>query len=196
MNSICRIDISKTKTLLCPVQLQHNKTEYPVRSALLDTGATICHMTYPLWLIMGLNEACWNRNSELCKLMGIASPNDMTFDTLPFISTVSILGDGSHVKVFEFRLDALELGKPSLGFNHSIKFENITVRLINRKDPDFIVGWNVLKYLQPSYDPSPDKAIYQFELTDKGRRFFIQDRDNKVNNYMHSMFNYQQSTGG
>jgi hypothetical protein len=124
--------------------------------------------------------------------MGIASSDKMIFDNLPLVSTISILGDGTHVKVFEFKLDALELGKPSLGFNHSIKFENITVRLINRKDPDFIVGWNVLKYLQPTYDPAPSASVYQLELTEKGHQLFIQDRDNKVNNYMQNMFNYQQ----
>ena len=192
MSSICKIDINKTKALLCPIRLQHSNSEYPVPSSLLDTGATICHMTYPLWLIMGLNNVCWNSNPEICKLMGISSSDDMTFETLPLVSTVSILGDGSHVKVYEFRLDAIELGKPTLGFNHVIKFENITVRLINRKDPDFIVGWNVLKYLQPSYDPSPDNAIYQFELTEKGQRFFIQDRYEKVNNHMQNMFNFKQ----
>ena len=135
MSSICRVDIGKTKTLLCPIYLRHENAEYPVDFSLLDTGATICHMTYPLWLMMGLNKLCWESNSELCKLMGIASPEEMTFDNLPLVSTISILGDGSHVKVFEFKLDAIELGRPSLGFNHSIKFENITVRLINRKDP-------------------------------------------------------------
>jgi hypothetical protein len=96
------------------------------------------------------------------------------------------------VKVFEFRLDSLELGKPSLGFNHSIVFNNITVRLINRKDSDFIVGWNVLKYLKPTYDPSPMNLIYQLELTDNGSRLLQQDRSDKVNNFMQNMFNYQQ----
>ena len=192
MSSICRIDISKTSTLLCPVHLRHDNAERPVRAALFDTGATICHMTYPLWLIMGLNKVCWDNNPKLCKLMGIASPNEMTFDTLPLVSTISVLGDGSHVKVYEFKLDALELGRPSLGFGHSIKFENITVRLINRKDHDFIVGWNVMKYLRPTYDPSPFASLYQFELTERGYQLFIQDRDNNINNYMKSMFNYQQ----
>ena len=124
--------------------------------------------------------------------MGISSPEKMTFDNLPLISTVSILGDGSQVKVFEFRLDALELGKPSLGFNHSIILNDITVRLINRKDSDFIVGWNVLKYLKPTYDPSPTNLIYQLELTDNGSQLLQQDRNDKVNNCMQSMFNYQQ----
>ena len=192
MASICKIDISKTKNLFCPVKLRHENLELAVRSSLIDSGATICHMTYPLWLRMRLHEACWNSNTQLCKLMGIASPEELTFDNLPLVSTVSILGDGSQVKVFEFRLDELELGKPSLGFNHSIVLENITVRLIDRKDSDFIIGWNVLKYLKPTYDPSPSNLIYQLELTDKGNQLLQQDRHEKVNNHMQSMFNYQQ----
>ena len=98
----------------------------------------------------------------------------------------------SQVKVYEFRLDKLEIGRPSLGFNHSVILENITVRLINRKDFDFIVGWNVLKYLQPTYKPSPENLIYQLELKEDGRQLFKQDRANKINNHMQSMFVYRQ----
>jgi len=192
MAFICKIDVRKTKNLFCPVKIRHDNLELSINSGLLDSGATICHMTYPLWLRMGLHVTCWNNNPQLCKLMGITSPDKMMFDNLPLVSTVSILGDGSQVKVFEFRLDGLELGKPSLGFNHSIPFDNITVRLINRKDSDFIVGWNIIKYLKPTYDPSPMDLTYQLELTDGGRQLFQQDRNDKVNNYMRSMFNYKQ----
>ena len=190
--TICKIDVSKTNMLFCPIKLRHGEAEYPVSLALLDTGAAICHMTYPLWLNMGLHDVCWNNNPQLCKLMGIASPGDITFDNLPLVSAVSTLGDGSKVKVYEFRLDALELGKASIGFNHTIVVEDITIRLINRKDSDFIVGWNVLKYLKPTYTPAPSNLIYQFELTDTGRQLFEQDRQNKIANHMQSIFNYQQ----
>ena len=84
-----------------------------------------------------------------------------------------------------------EHGRASLGFNHKIDFENITVRVIDRKDSDFIVGWNVLKYLKPTYDPSPSDLVYQLELTDNGRKILEQDRQNKIANHMQSMFNYQ-----
>jgi len=192
MASICKIDVRKTKNLFCPIKLRHGKLTLSMNAALLDSGASICHMTYPLWLRMGLHETCWNNNAQLCKLMGISAPDNMTFDNLPLASTISILGDGSQVKVYEFRLDAIELGKPSLGFNHSIPFDNITVRLINRKDSDFIVGWNILKYLKPTYDPSPTNLTYQLELTDSGRQLFQQDRIDKANNFMQHMFNYRQ----
>lgn len=191
--TICKIDVRETNMLFCPVKLRSDTSEYYTKLSLLDTGAAICHMTYPLWLNMGLHEECWNRNPELCKLMGIASPNDMVFEKLPLVSVISILGDGSKIKAYEFRLDELELGRESLGFNHKINFENITVRVINRKDSDFIVGWNVLKYLEPTYKPSLYQSIYQLELTEDGRKLLEQDRQNKISNYMQSMFNYQQN---
>jgi len=193
MASICKVDVTQTHVLLCPVRLRHESKEYPVDFSLLDSGATICHMTYPLWLHMGLHEVCWNANPQLCKLMGFNKPSDMTFETLPLTSTYSILGDGSRVKVYEFRLDAVELGKPSLGFNHSIKMENITVRLINRVGSDFFVGWNILKYLKPDYDPSIVSAVYQLSLTENGRQLFNQDRHDKVNNHMQTMFQFQEA---
>ena len=191
MSSICRIDVSKTHNLLSPIKITHGQSDYPLDLALFDSGAAICHMTYGLWRWMKLHEACWNGNPSLCKLMGFASANDMIFDTLPLNTTYSILGDGSPVKVYEFRLDKLELGKPTLGFNHSIILDNITVRLINRKDLDFIVGWNVLKYLTPTYHPSTTSLLYQLELEEAGHQLFLQDRARKVSNHMQSMFNYR-----
>ena len=192
MATTCKVDVSKTGMLFSPVKLTSGQSKYNVRASLLDTGATICHMTYTLWREMRLHEACWNNNPSICKLMGLSSAEDMTFNNLPLISGVSILGDGSHAKVYEFKLDSLEIGKPTLGFNHSIILDNITVRLINRKDSNFIVGWNVLKYLQPTYNPSPTQAIYNFTLTNEGLQLFQQDRNNKINNFMQSMFDYRQ----
>jgi|GEM_PF-7035559 len=64
MASICRIDVRTTKNLFCPVKLRHENLELSVNSGLLDTGATICHITYPLWLRMKLHEACWNNNPQ------------------------------------------------------------------------------------------------------------------------------------
>ena len=187
---ICRFSTSKTNMLFCPVRLTCGGSEQIVRLSLLDTGAGICHMTYPMWLNMGLDKICWNNNPQVCKLMGINSPEDMTFDTLPLVSTISVLGDGSEVKVYEIRMDKLQLGLPSLGFNHRIVLENITVRLINRDHAAFIVGWNVLKYLEITYSPSLSEAICQLTLTDVGLHLLKSDRKNKINNCMQNMFNY------
>ena len=181
--------------LFCPVKLTCGGTSALVQQSLLDSGAGICHMTYRLWTFMGIHELLWKDNPKLCKQMGINAPYQMSFDTLPLASTVSMLGDGREVKVYEFRLSALELGLPSLAFPHSIPFKNINVRLINREDSAFIVGWNILKYLQHTYHPSPSNLIYELELTEAGKQLFENDRKNKVANDMQSMFKYQVSVG-
>lgn len=174
--------------LLCPVKLTCGTSEHISHLSLLDTGAGICHMTYPLWLNMQLHKICWNNNPQLCKLMGIESFDKMTFDTLPLISTISVLGDGSLAKVYEIKLDKLQLGLPSLGFNHCIELDNVTVRLINQDHAAFIVGWNVLKYLDIQYNPSQFNC--QLTLTDAGKQFFREERRNGISNYMQNMFNY------
>jgi len=152
----------------------------------------MCHMTYRMWIDMGLHKICWNANPTLCKLMGLNTSEDMTFDRLPLTATYSVLGDGSQVKVYEFRLDKLQLGLPRLGFDHCIVMDNITVRLINAEDADFIVGWNVLKYLDIHYVASLTSPVCQLTLTDEGLQLFRHDRQNKTNNQMQSMFNYKQ----
>ena len=68
---------------------------------------------------------------------------------------------------------------------------HITVRLINRKDLDFIVGWNVMKYLTPTYHPSTTSQLYQLELEEAGHQLFLKDRANNISNHMQSMFNYR-----
>ena len=179
--------------LLCPVKITCGESEHIVRYSLLDTGAGMCHMTYRMWIDMGLHKICWNANPSLCKLMGLNAPDDMTFDRLPLTAAYSIFGDGSRVKAYEFRLDILQLGLPKLGFNHIIEMENITVRLINAEDADFIVGWNVLKYLEIHYIPSLTDPTCQLTLTHVGQQMYLNDMHNKIANHMQSMFNYKQS---
>jgi len=176
--------------LLCPVKLTYGQAEHIEPLSLLDTGAGTCHMTYPLWLNMGLHKICWNTNPNLCKLAGINSPNDMSFDSLPLVATTSILGDGSVVKVYEIKLDKLQLGLQKLGFNQFIEMNDITVRLIGHDHAAFIVGWNVLKYLEINYTPSLTEPNCQLTLTDVGQRLFTHERKNGISNHMQSMFNY------
>ena len=176
--------------LLCPVKLTYGQAEHIEPLSLLDTGAGICHMTYPLWLNMGLHKICWDANPDLCKLAGINTPEDMTFDSLPLVATSSIMGDGSVVKVYEIKLNKLQLGLQKLGFNHFIEMEDITVRLIGHDHAAFIVGWNVLKYLDIQYTPSLANPICQLTLTDEGQQLFWHDRQNKISNHMQSMFNF------
>ena len=149
-------------------------------------------MTYRMWLDMRLHEICWNNNPNLCRLIGLNTPNEMTFDSLPLVSTTSILGDGSEAKVYEIKLDKLQLGIPKLGFDHCIELENITVRLINLDRASFIIGWNVLKYLDIHYSPSLSDPNCQLTLTDEGLKLFHHERQNKITNFMQGMFNYLQ----
>ena len=191
--SICKFPTGKTKMLLCPVKLSCGQSEHIARYSLLDTGAGVCHMTYRMWIDMGLHKICWNTNPALCNLMGIKTPDEMIFDRLPLAAAYSVLGDGSRVKVYEFRLDKLQLGLPSISFNHCIILDNITVRLINAEDADFIVGWNVLKYLEILYTPSAVDPICRLTLTSDGQQLFSHDRRNKITNFMQSMFVYKNA---
>ena len=72
----CKFDVREKQMLLCPVTLKCGGTEFK-KDFLLDTGAGICHMTYPLWVTLGLNNICWNDNPKLFKLMKQDSPSDM-----------------------------------------------------------------------------------------------------------------------
>ena len=123
--SICKFSTTKTNMLLCPIKITCGQSEHVARFSLLDTGAGMCHMTYHMWIDMGLHKLCWNASPTLCKLMGLHTPEDMSFDRLPLTATYSVFGDGSRVKVYEFRLDKLQLGLPKLGFNHCHQEEGI-----------------------------------------------------------------------
>jgi hypothetical protein len=161
---------------------------------LLDTGAVICHMTYGLWLDMGLDEVCFNElrdTTEFFQHTSFRSPKDMTFEKLPLAEKVSELGNNFKVKVYEFRLDRLNIGIPQNNSDY-IMFENITVRLIDSPQQEFIVGWNVLKYLDIDYKPSINQSVCKLTLTEAGKALLHADRQNKRYNYMNNRFNYLQ----
>ena len=46
------------------------------RMVLLDSGAGVCHITYALWCLLGMNEVCYNDNPQLLNLMGIKSADE------------------------------------------------------------------------------------------------------------------------
>ena len=188
MASICKIDIQKARFLYGNIKLAcSDKSDE--RSALFDTGATICHISYGLWLDMGLDELLFNDNPSLMKLLGIRSKDDLAFDNLPMTAWTTILGNDTRVRTYEFCLDTLTLGVQSLS-HQPIHLKNITVRLIDSPELQFIVGWNVLKYLNIDYRASQKEAICKFELTDDGRLWLEDDRKNKIANFMTSRFNY------
>jgi hypothetical protein len=166
--------------------------------ALLDTGATMCHMTYPMWLRMKLGEMCWNANPHAFQHNGISSIHDITFENLPLVADSVTLGNHQAAQIYDFRIDRLELGESPL----TISLENITVSLIDGDAPGFTVGWNVLKYLKPVYSPalpfdinqpSSDVIVpnyYNLEFTDEGRVLLEYDRHLQFSNSMQSMFEY------
>ncbi|MCL1996454.1 MAG: hypothetical protein FWG63_09635 [Defluviitaleaceae bacterium] len=188
MVTICKIDIHKYRFLHGNVKLECADKSYEKRS-LFDTGATISHMSYGLWQYMGLDELLFNDNPPLMKLLGIKSKDDLAFDSLPMIARATILGDDTRVRTYEFCLDTLALGVQSLSYQ-PIRLKNITVRLIDSPELQFIVGWNVLKYLNIDYKASQKEAICKFELTVDGRLWLEDDRKEKIANFMTSRFNY------
>ena len=153
-------------------------------------------MTYGLWLDMGLDEVCFQSlqsNPSLFNALGFKSAKDMTFDTLPLVKKRSELGDDNESTVYEFRLDALQLGKKSIGNPNPIVVNNVTVRVIYSMKSKFIVGGNILKYLAVNYNPTISGALYNLYLTVEGRQFLEQDRQKNINNFMQSMFYLVQS---
>ena len=188
MASICKIDIHKYRFLYGNAKLECADKTYEKRS-LFDTGATISHISYGLWKYMGLDELLFNDNPNLMKLLEIKSKDDLSFNNLPMTARASILGDDTRVRTYEFCLDTLTLGIQSLSYQ-PIQLKNITVRLIDSPELQFIVGWNVLKYLNIDYRANQKEAICKFELTDDGRLWLEDDRKNKIANFMTSRFNY------
>ena len=163
---------------------------------LLDTGATMCHMTYPMWLRMKLDEMCWKANPSAFQRVGVNSINDITFENLPLIAEAVTLGNNKTAKIYDFRIDKLELGEPPL----TIMLDNITVSLIEADAPGFTIGWNVLKYFKTTYSPmlpvnsqNPDLNnmrinYYNLELTSEGQMLLMFDRHYGFSNNMKSMF--------
>ena len=188
MAFICKIDVRKTLALYGNARLKCGNKNYE-RLSLFDTGAIISHMSYGFWLDMGLDEVIFNDNPPLMDLLGIKSKDDLTFDTLPMTAVITRLGNDVEIKAYEFCLDVLTLGIQSLSYS-PIKLEKITVRLIDSPKWQFLVGWNVLKYLDTFYRASKNEAIYTLNLTAEGRGWLETDRRNRVANYMTSRFSY------
>lgn len=201
--SVCRAEVKVGSSLLhIPVKVTCADKAIDVPLALLDTGATMCHMTYPMWLRMKLDEICWKANPHAFQCNGISSASDITFENLPLVADSVTLGNNTLAQIYDFRIDKLELGESP----HAILLENITVSLIDGDAPGFTVGWNVLKYLKTSYTPalpfdinkaSSNEIVpnyYHIELTDVGKVLLEYDRHLHFSNYMQSMFEYNQVT--
>jgi hypothetical protein len=155
-----------------------------------------------MWLHIGYGQACYDGNPTAFNRNGIYSADGICFEKLPLIPHISVIGGGIDATVYKFKIDKLELIEEDKTSVNSIILENITANLINGDEPEFIIGWNVLKYLKPDYEPTlpfdmsvPNseeiiKNYYTYELTDTGRILLEYDRHAGFNNDMTSMFEY------
>ena len=66
-----KINVDITGILLLPVKIVCGQVTGFFSHSLLDTGAGLCHITYPAWRDIGMNELCFNDNQTLMNLMGI-----------------------------------------------------------------------------------------------------------------------------
>jgi hypothetical protein len=121
---------------------------------------------------------CYEGNKELFDNIGVSSPEEMTFDSLPLQPKTTALGDYKEVTVYEFKLDEMILGERSIGYP-AITLNDITVKIINSNEYSFIIGWNVLRYLSVEYAPSAADSSYRLMLDDKGKRLLEAHRNTK-----------------
>jgi hypothetical protein len=86
-------------------------------------------------------------------------------------------------------IDSLELeGSPNM------VFRNATVRLIESKKSEFIIGMNIIKYLSTLYNPSIGSQLYTIALEKAGHDLYIHDQQNLVNNKQTVHFKFLQAT--
>jgi len=192
MASICKFDVNKARNrgFYCATTLKSGGISVVLqKTALLDTGATICHMSFPLWCGLGFNNICFNHNKDEFLKIGINSPDEMIFDKMPLKSFNTILGNGVKTKTYEFRADELILGDASVP-GKPVILTNITIRIMDSPDYEFIIGLNVLRYLSIKYQPSALKSFCQLSIDSNGMKLLDNDRTNLNINNMNSMFDH------
>jgi hypothetical protein len=174
----------------CPIRLTCGNVSRRLSDvSLIDTGAGTCHMTYPLWCMLGLDKVCFEERKDLCELLKIQSADDMTFEKLPLVHapSPSCLADGSEKSTYLFRLDKLVIEDKS---DNAIVLKNITVRLIDSETAKFIVGMNVLRYLDISYRPTQRESICFLSQSKDGADLMEHHRKTGISNTMNSTFMY------
>jgi hypothetical protein len=186
MGTEYRLDIPPRERPLCAASLKcaGMKASIP-DGALIDTGAMTCHMTFSLFKDLGLTTALYNNNPALAALLHPLDPKDLQFGKLPFqpLPTGSIVGSGEQVMAYQFRLDTLTLGD-------EITLPGVTVRLIHSELLEFIVGMNVLRYLDFTHSPGPNSSRLTMSLSDHGRAIYLANQRAGLQNAMRSTFHY------
>ena len=170
MAYICKFDVNKARNrgFYCATTINSGGISVLLqKTALLDTGATTCHMSFPLWCGLGFSLVCFRELKTEFGKIGVSSPDKMTFDTLPLKQFETILGNGIKTKTYEFRVDELILGDTSIS-SRPVKLANITIRIMDSPDYEFIIGLNVLRYLTIKYQPSASKSICHLIFDNNG----------------------------
>lgn len=159
---------------------------------LLDTGAGVCHITFPLWKKLNQHNRFFELNKELCKLVGILNPEDLMFKNIPITKRKdTVIGDGSNIKVFDTKIDSITFQKNKLGQGIPVTVKDITAKVLDHTEEHFIVGCNVIKYLKLATEPKGDNFTISIDFTSDGKNLLDEDRKNKKANFMTNFYNYE-----
>ena len=150
---------------------------------LLDTGASYCHITFPMWQAMRLDARFLEENENLCRLMKINNPRDFEFENLPLRKLppeeCTILGNGTVVTTYQIRIDKVIIDNN----NSPVEINNITTKMINGSRPQFIIGENVIKYLDITSKPVNGKFTLSIDFTKEGKSLMDKHRvEQNLNN--------------
>ena len=162
----------------CFLRIENEKLKVP--NALLDTGATFCTMDYATWKDLGMNELLYSQRKLYFEGKGYNKEN-IPFAELGFARTTGHVGNGQPIMPYVVRLCQLNL----IGVgDQKITLENITVHLLEHCSERFIVGMNVLRYLDHTY--ATDDLKYTFSFTEQGQRRMLKERRG-VSNFFNNL---------
>ena len=183
------VESSRLFYLQTKIIIQNESSHFPY---LFDTGAGMCHMTFPLWKQLMQHKRFFDDNKELCKLAGINSADELTFENIPLYKRKgTTIGDGSSISIFPVRIDSITFALNKLGSGLPVMLDNITTYVMDHDELHFITGCNVIKYLKLHSEPIGDEFTISVDFTEDGKRLLEKDRQDKKNNYMTHFYNYE-----
>ena len=164
-------------------EIQINGEKSATARQLLDTGASYCHITYPMWQAMRLGEKFIEENANLCRLIKIINPKDFEFENLPLRKLppgeCTSLGNGTVVTTYQIRIDKIIINNS----NNPVEINNITARMIDGDKSHFIIGENVIKYLDITSKPVNGKFTLSIDFTKEGKSLMDKHRvEQNLNN--------------
>jgi len=159
-----------------------------IPTGLVDTGATFCTMKYDIWRDMGMNQLLFDSDPNRFQALGYTRTNviNLPFKDLRLRTKENMkVGNGESILAYEARLCELNLlGEAT---SEKISLRNITVHLLNDCTEDFILGMNVLRYLDLLY--LAKNQTYRLSLGNDGEKLLEEERK-----YSDSFFNNLSST--